>query len=920
MEYASFYGGRKGSSFVIVKNYLDIPSMINDFSRGGAFTEVNYDEYVIINTINKNHPDNGKIFRRGYDYNSSRTIDAYRAYDANENEIINGTAQQYKNAIYQYDDSVIAGGAIYVGTIVGPAGRGPHLTMTTYDLAENKQAGQGFENRKSSGEYDINNSSLIPGKYLDENEEIQYNDAIQWYVTSVRDSYNEDTQAYIGFKIPYPVIEYTTTVVDPYNENGQYADMSAATRLDDTEHPFYEKWNFSIPHGIKGDTLKNFRVIVPQEGDLIYSLNPSSNPDEESSSDEEPNSDEEIEVDTIYPGFQDDVEYERSILVYDYYNYDDIENPQKKTYYIGDYNQITDFTIEEDGTITIAFSHNNTITYDKLIKWIDNITLNQDEQGEIQLGHFIITYNTGDVETYDFDWVRDIRFEQDEQGNYDGTVFIDYTVSNTVQYPKLIKWINDISLASENIESQVQGEPEVVQGTFRINYNDGTDLIEYLKWVNNITLSNKGQLILHYSGNGSDKVISSAEDNNFIKWINDIALSNSGTLTITYNTGIESIQYDEQTGQEISSTWEPDTTVFPNAVRWVTNVDFDGDGNIIVNYNTGSSDIYENQIKWIQDVNLNTQTGVFTISYNQTNIPDYSVRLKWPTNIDIATKASSTAREGTGSQKIKVSYTTGEINEIGNPLNYIMQTRITSDGHLIVLYADPSIRQALMDTAQAYYFDSINQWTDPISGYSGWLDLGSVYTDSGILIGLNLNINDIPTEEEVPTQEDIIAFLNEQYHEGLTGSKVSGKIVTVGQSGGDKYFYGFDYNYIDGTNTFKGWYYLGTFSNVSAILTLQNEVPPNLQQDTLCFLIEETYSVTYNLTNTESTNLQTVIEAGGTYTTRLTGVISNISVTMGQQDITDSVYNDTTSTIVIGPPSSVTSVTGDIIITAVGIS
>jgi hypothetical protein len=66
----SFYGGRRGTSFVIVKRYLDIPSMVEDFREGNNFTEVRFDEYVMINNPNKNHPDNGKIFRRGHDYNS----------------------------------------------------------------------------------------------------------------------------------------------------------------------------------------------------------------------------------------------------------------------------------------------------------------------------------------------------------------------------------------------------------------------------------------------------------------------------------------------------------------------------------------------------------------------------------------------------------------------------------------------------------------------------------------------------------------------------------------------------------------------------------------------------------------------------------------------------------------------------------
>jgi hypothetical protein len=90
MSNGSFYGGRKGKSFIIIKSYPDIASMVLDFSKGGGFTEVNYDEYVIINTLNKNHPDNGKIFRRGYDYNSGRTITAWQAYDKNTGKEIIG--------------------------------------------------------------------------------------------------------------------------------------------------------------------------------------------------------------------------------------------------------------------------------------------------------------------------------------------------------------------------------------------------------------------------------------------------------------------------------------------------------------------------------------------------------------------------------------------------------------------------------------------------------------------------------------------------------------------------------------------------------------------------------------------------------------------------------------------------------------
>jgi len=111
--------------------------------------------------------------------------------------------------------------------------------------------------------------------------------------------------------------------VDPYNTSGSYADMTNVTRIDDLTHPYYEKWNIEVPHGIKGDSIKNFRVMVPTEQDQIYTVGTS----------------------TIYPSFDDDVTNHRNIVVYDYYNYDNLKNPQKITYYIGNYNQITDFTI-----------------------------------------------------------------------------------------------------------------------------------------------------------------------------------------------------------------------------------------------------------------------------------------------------------------------------------------------------------------------------------------------------------------------------------------------------------------------------------------------------------------------------------------------------------------------------------------------
>ena len=93
MNYASFYGGQPGISFVITQHFSSIEEMVNSFKQGDQYTEVNYGEHVIIDTENKNDPDNGKIYKRGYELSNN------------------------------------LGGAIYIGLIVGPAGLAPALEL-----------------------------------------------------------------------------------------------------------------------------------------------------------------------------------------------------------------------------------------------------------------------------------------------------------------------------------------------------------------------------------------------------------------------------------------------------------------------------------------------------------------------------------------------------------------------------------------------------------------------------------------------------------------------------------------------------------------------------------------------------------------------------------------------------------------------
>lgn len=390
----SFYGGKAGFSFIIVKSFSSIAEMVANFKKGPTYSAVHYDEHVLINTENKNDPDNGKVFRRGYDYT---------------NEL---------------------GGAVYIGTIVGPAGRAPMLELTTIEQVKLKQKTEGFENRYSEGSYSVP-VSLVPGK-----DGTKYNDVIEWACCCVRSENGEDSIAYIGFKFPYLVNEFTAQSVSPYyhrsNNTDNFINEDLTDRVDDKTHPFYEKWHFNIPKGIKGDAFKNFRVM---------------------------------EADTTiqdYVGRQDDINQKRAVLVYDYYHYDKNANGEPISIYLGDYNMIKNITFSEDGSITIDYTHNDTKVFNKLIRWMVKTKVEED-------GTFVITYNTGETESFKniIQWISKVtltedgvftvkynngapddvtvlRWVKDIKTLPDGTVEIIYNSTESVIHDKMIKWITDV--------------------------------------------------------------------------------------------------------------------------------------------------------------------------------------------------------------------------------------------------------------------------------------------------------------------------------------------------------------------------------------------------------------------------------------------------------------------------------------------
>lgn len=500
---SSFYGGRRGASFVIVKNYLDIPSMTEDFKNGNSFKDVAFDEYVIINNPRKNHPDNGKVFRRGYDYNSNRKIEAYLLKNKDENDNISTysevTEQHYKHLLEgdffdKESDVIEAHGAEYIGCIIGPAGKAPLLTIGAYDAIE-KMAESTFEERRSQGVYspDNVNPGLIPGK-----EGNNYNDSIEWCCVSIRnDQYGDDTQAYIGFKFPYLVIQMQTSQVEPYDTNGDIADMSNIYRDDDGTHPYYNKWHLDIPKGVKGDTIRNLKVTTfntyqqasnSNQKTALYKLTYNNGVYVE----EELLGGNTVNYNFFKEryGFTDEQIQEngqnnlnklltllenKQILVYEIHNYDNKQAGQKKYYFLGDFDQIEDISYE-DGKITFSFTNSDDKTFP--FKHVERIQFDPgvDDHGELSsnAGMYKVIYNTktngeNDTQIGYIPFVRSMTYDE-SQGN------ISYTIAGeengiTVNLVNNFKFIRNIfqdessgkiiiiynlALATENIENEVK--------------------------------------------------------------------------------------------------------------------------------------------------------------------------------------------------------------------------------------------------------------------------------------------------------------------------------------------------------------------------------------------------------------------------------------------------------------------------------
>lgn len=531
----SFYGGRDGQPFVVKKRYETIAAMLEEFQMGPGFTEVNFGEYVIIDTINRNNPENGRIFKRGYDYNSTRTISSWQL-DKEEN-------------IFKEDIDTLSCGAVYIGQIVGPSGNAPHLNMLSTENDVVKQ----YEDNVNKPGYDVKTgtglasteaelANLIPGK----DGEI-FNDNITWTYCSIRDENERSTEAYIGFTIPYTVIEFEADSVSAYynrsNDTADFSNEDLVDRLDDATHPFHEKWQINIPKGIHGQSIENLRVDVDEEG--------------------------------------------REVLKYEFRNYDAKPEGETQTIELGDYNMIDSITIDDNGTITIDYSHDDNSVWEQLLTWITGIQLNTDN------GQLDIDTNNGKNELHtNLTWVKDIQLSDT------GYLDIETTTENNETH-KQLQWVKDITF-DEN-------------GTVVLHYIDGTNSGDTYKnlvdWIKSVNIAQDGTVTI-ISNNGTEFLV----NQNKLKWVSGVSLAQDGTFTTSYNNG------DAATVQDVK-------------LKWATNIQIADNGQVSTSYNDGTS-VDGPKLDWIKSAILDSEKN---LKIDYVNAADIDVPLKTVQSVNLDT-------------------------------------------------------------------------------------------------------------------------------------------------------------------------------------------------------------------------------------------------------------------------------------------
>ena len=457
--------------------------MLQCFSEGVAtLDEVNYQEYVLIDTITNlneySNPDNGKIYRRGFDVNNGMQ------------------------------------GAEYIGRITGPQGYNTGIQLDTFSNV-------GKINNPI--EEQIIYSDLVPGgvkkQVSDEStgevtEKLEENRNIECVYANVLDESGNVLHTKIGFKFPYLVNTFKSDLVAPYGLPSNLIsetdkDGNILSKEHSNNNPFYRHWSIKIPYGKKGDSVELIRKqpTVAPEGinyyTSLYNLKKNISPialesSVEFSSDKYLiDEDDEEENKIAYIKLEENkfVKAEdctNNKVFYKIRNYNTKEEGILSIpIEIGDIDSIIKTNLDKNGILTIYYDNGKEEIAKNKIRWINDIKLNTEGDNPNYKLH--VTYNTldsdGRIEEKDIGksirWIENLEVNKDDK-----KLYVTYNIPKTDETSK-IEAISEPIRSIENL--YVDGENKklcVTYNTPREGKDSKTEEIsEPIRWIENLQVN-----------------------------------------------------------------------------------------------------------------------------------------------------------------------------------------------------------------------------------------------------------------------------------------------------------------------------------------------------------------------------------------------------------------------------------------------
>ena len=288
----------------------------------------------------------------------------------------------------------------------------------------------------------------------------------------------------------------------------------------------------------------------------------------------------------------------------------------------------------------------------------------------------------------------------------------------------------------------------------------------------------------------------------------------------------------------------------------IEEISADDEGSIVIKYTHDDAYTKEKWVTWITGVNLNTDNGILTVTYNNDKINgsnQYTAKLDYITGIEISENGSVTYTHSTKSN--------GQSHDTSTqtPLRWIADFEAPSSGNnnrWQKVYNDGTKANAnLKNIDNIEIDDNFHLKINYNDGTSQTIN-DSLKVDSTLSIAFNI------TEDSQTgyTVESHINYLNNRYPNGLTNTAdgkevednwMKGKIITIGSTSNEieadnaKKFYAFNYDMVNGV--YKKWYYLGSIGEISPDEVYKVAIDPNqsdlsnkmasLKEGGLCFIL-----------------------------------------------------------------------------------